>query len=156
MFFKGINVDNKFIHCVLHIIFCCANTLLVESSGLCFSSDPRLLQTGATGKVSDLYSLSEGKRPVGARLGPNKCHCHTCNFFLSCSSIENICCGLKKVWLCLTMCLSSFAHLNLTLICILSSVFQPHRLTPQCRADLFAGFKGVSCQGKFHAQCFFH
>ena len=35
---------------------------------LCVSSDPVLLQSCATGKVSDLYLLSEGKWAVGARL----------------------------------------------------------------------------------------
>lgn len=65
------------------MIFSRANALLAANSGLCFSSDPGLLLRGATGKVSDLYSLSEGKWPMGARLGPNECHAKLAIFFVT-------------------------------------------------------------------------
>lgn len=73
-------------HCVLHIVFYCSSSLLAKNSVLCYSSDPGLLQSCATDKVSDLFSHSKSKWPVGTRLRPNECHCQTVwchdNFFV--------------------------------------------------------------------------
>lgn len=57
MFFKGINFSNKCSHGLFHM-YSTVQVLCLSVENSVFLSDPGLLQSRATGKVSDLYSHS--------------------------------------------------------------------------------------------------